>query len=198
MANKSTYRAKFARRRKEQTNYSKRLALVKSGKARLVVRKSNKHVLVQIVEFGRNGDRTVASAFSRELEAFGWNAGAKSVPAAYLTGLLCGKRAVEKGVNEAVPDIGLVTPVHGSAVFSALKGAIDSGLKIKAEESVFPSQERINGKHIAGLGEKIGKESLKGVPMMFEETKKRMLEGKPEGKIAARGNAMKAKKGSEA
>ncbi|MFA4907368.1 MAG: 50S ribosomal protein L18 [archaeon] len=175
MASKATYIVKFRRRLAERTNYAKRLALLKSGKPRLVVRKSNMHVLAQVIEFDRKGDKTIASAVSGELKKFGWKNGSHSIPAAYLTGLLCGKRAQAKGAKEAVFDLGLVTPVHGSRSFAALKGAIDSGLNVKADESAFPGNDRISGKHISLFGEKNGNDSLKGIIAAFEETKKRVL-----------------------
>jgi len=47
----------FARRRKGITNYRKRLALLKSGIPRAVVRFSNAKVSIQIIEFANEGER---------------------------------------------------------------------------------------------------------------------------------------------
>ena len=44
MAWKPTYNVSFRRRLEGKTNYQKRLALMKSGKAKLVVRKSNARI----------------------------------------------------------------------------------------------------------------------------------------------------------
>ena len=57
MANKKTYTVPFRRKREGKTNYKKRLGLLKSKSLRLVVRKSNKHILVQLV------DQTIFSMF---------------------------------------------------------------------------------------------------------------------------------------
>ncbi|MEM2602579.1 MAG: 50S ribosomal protein L18, partial [Candidatus Bathyarchaeia archaeon] len=100
------YRLAFRRRREGKTDYRRRKALLLSGLPRLVVRPTLKNIHVQIVEAGEGGDRTVASASSKELRKFDWKGGMGNVPAAYLTGLLAGKRAIAKGISRAVLDIG--------------------------------------------------------------------------------------------
>ncbi|NYZ76574.1 50S ribosomal protein L18 [Candidatus Micrarchaeota archaeon] len=152
-----TYTVPFRRRRQSLTNYAKRLALLKSMKPRMVVRKSNRNVLVHFVSYAENGDATVAVANSRELAKFGWHC-CGNTPTAYLTGLLAGRRAKEKGVAEFVPDIGLATPSKGAVVFAAIKGAIDAGLKTKYEEGMV-DEKRIRGEHVAKYAG-----SLKGKP----------------------------------
>ena len=152
-----TYIVPFKRRRQNLTNYAKRLALLKSMKPRMVVRKSNRSVLAHFVSYAENGDVTVAAASSRELAKFGWH-GSSNTPTAYLTGLLAGKRAKEKGVDEFVLDIGLATPSRGALAFAAVKGAIDAGLKTKYEEDMVDA-ERMRGEHIAKYAG-----SLKGKP----------------------------------
>jgi len=99
-------RLAFRRRREGKTNYRKRLALLKSGKPRVVVRKSNKNIRVQFALYDMNGDKIVASAIGTELKKYGWNYSLSNTPAAYLTGLLAGKRAIKKGLKEGVLDIG--------------------------------------------------------------------------------------------
>ncbi len=144
------YRVPWRRRREGKTNYYKRLKLIKSGKPRLVVRRTNKYIVVQVVEARIGGDKTIAAAHSRELVTkYGWLGGTANTSAAYLTGLLAGLRAREKGVSEAVLDIGLHEPVPGSRLFAALKGALDAGLKIPHGEGIIPSDDRIRGEHIA-------------------------------------------------
>ena len=54
----------FSRRRKGITNYRKRLALLKSGVPRAVVRFSNAKVSIQIIEFANEGDKVLATALS--------------------------------------------------------------------------------------------------------------------------------------
>src|SRR5207244_4114919 len=84
-----------------------RRALVRSGKPRAVVRLTNKYVIVQVSEADIRGDIVRASASSRELAKLGWKGGAGNLPAAYLTGVLAARRAVDRGVKEAVLARGL-------------------------------------------------------------------------------------------
>jgi len=151
------YTVPFKRRRKNLTNYVKRLGLLKSTKPRMVVRKSNRSILVQFINYSEGGDMTIASANSNELKKFGWQ-GRNNTPTAYLTALLAGVRAKGKGVAEFVLDIGLATPSKGALVFSAVKGAIDAGLKTKYEKEMLDAG-RIRGEHIAKYAG-----SLKGKP----------------------------------
>ena len=135
----------YKRRREGKTDYAKRLEMLKSRKPRLVVRKSNKRVLVQLVVFNEKGDETIACANSSDLKKFGFEGKCNS-PSAYLTGFLAGKRALKKGLKEFIADIGLNTPSKGSVGFSAIKGALDSGLKGTMGE--VANLNRIEGKHL--------------------------------------------------
>ena len=149
MATGANYRVKLRRIREKKTNYKKRIALLKSGKPRLVVRVFNNLIIVQLAEFGEKGDRIVVQANSLELKKLGWRGHTGNTPAGYLVGLLLAKRAVERGYREAVLDIGYHTPVHGSTVFAVLKGALDGGMEIPHSEDALPSEDRIRGEHIA-------------------------------------------------
>lgn len=149
MAHGPTYRVPFRRRREGKTNYRKRLALLKSGKPRMVVRKTLRRIIVQFIEFDPKGDRVIACADSKDLVKYGWKGSAKNTPAAYLVGYLAAKRALSKGITEAVLDIGLHRPTRGSRVFAALKGALDAGIAIPHGDDIFPSEERIRGEHIS-------------------------------------------------
>ena len=62
----------FSRRRKGITNYRKRLALLKSGIPRAVVRFSNAKITVQIIDFAKEGDKFLASASSTDVARAGW------------------------------------------------------------------------------------------------------------------------------
>ena len=141
------YVVHFKRRREGKTNYNKRLGLLKSGIPRLVVRKTNRYLLVQVVSWNEKGDETVASVSSKALGQFGFQ-GKCNTPSAYLTGLLCGARAKAKGINEIILDAGLQTPSKGSVIFAALKGAVDAGLKSGFSEEILPSADRLQGKHL--------------------------------------------------
>jgi len=149
MAKGPRYAVKFLRRRAGATNYKKRIKILQSNLPRLIVRKSDKYVVVQVSEFTSKGDKILLVAHSSELKKLGWKFGTKSIPAAYLTGLLAAKKAKAKGVQQAVLDIGLHTATKGAKVFAALKGAIDGGLNVAHGSDMIPSEDRISGKHIA-------------------------------------------------
>ncbi len=159
MATGPRYRVPFRRRREGKTNYYKRRELIKADAPRLVARKTLKHNIAQIIDFAPAGDVTLASAHSKELETrYGWKAYTGNVPAAYLTGLLCGYRALERGIEKAVLDIGLHVPRRGSRVFAVLKGAVDAGLEVPHDPSVFPPEDRIRGEHVANLASALKEE----------------------------------------
>ncbi len=148
-----TYRVPFRRRREGKTDYRRRLKLLQSGKHRVVVRRSNRYIRMQLVSPSKTGDNTLVAAISSELTTYGYDGGKCNCPAAYLTGLLFGKRAREAGIDEGVLDIGLHTPTHGSNIYAALKGALDSGLTIPHDPAVIPSEDRLSGKNSATLSQ---------------------------------------------
>jgi len=165
MAKGPRYRLPFRRRREGKTNYRIRRALVISGKPRLVVRGSLNHFMAQIVKAKPQGDEVVVSAHTRELiRIYGWKAHCGNLPSAYLIGFLCGLKALAKGVKEAILDIGLHEPVKGARIFAALKGAVDAGMSIPHSEEKLPSDERIQGVHIAEYAQ-----TLKTVPEEYEK-----------------------------
>jgi len=141
------YRIQFRRRREGKTDYRKRLKLLSSGKPRLVLRRSLRYITAQIVSYDPKGDKTLLAVNSAVLKKLGWNHSCKNTQAAYLTGLLIGRKALEKGVKEAVLDLGLYPSVRGSRFYAAVKGALEAGLRIPCSEDVLPSEERILGKY---------------------------------------------------
>ena len=149
MATRKRYNVRFRRRRIGKTNYKKRLALAKSDLPKLVVRRSNKYLTAQIVNYTEGGDKTVAQFNSRSLKAKGWKHSCSNVPAAYLAGLEIAKLASKSKVKEAIFDMGSYTPTKGCRIYAVLKGAVDGGLTIPHSEKAFPSEERINGEHIS-------------------------------------------------
>jgi large subunit ribosomal protein L18 len=159
---KNSYLMPLKRRAKKKTNYKKRLGLLKSESTRLVIRKSLSNIFVQFVNFDPKGDQTVACALSTELKKIGWDK-TGNVPAAYLTGLLAGKKAREKKIDSAILDLGLQTSTKGSRIYAALKGVIDSGINVPHSEDILPSEDRIKGKHIS-------EETVK----KFEDVKKKI------------------------
>ena len=148
MAKKVTYRVKRRRRRDGKTNYRKRLYLLKSKKHRFIVRVSGRKIIAQVVRYQSKGDQTVVNTSSLELKKYGWDGATGNACSAYLTGLLCGKKALEKGVNEGILDIGLQTPIKGSNIFATLKGFVDTGIKIPHNKKALPLENRVFGEEI--------------------------------------------------
>jgi large subunit ribosomal protein L18 len=149
MAEGPSYRVPFRRRREGKTDYESRRALVLSRLPRLIVRRTLKHTIVQVIAAKTSGDVVIASAHSRELmKIFGWRGSCKNMPAAYLTGLLCGCRAITHDTKKAVLDIGLQRPSRGSRVFAVLKGALDAGILVPHDEKILPDEKRISGNHV--------------------------------------------------
>jgi len=156
MARSSRYRVPLRRRREGKTDYQARKALVLSGKPRLVTRNSLKNFTAQIVVAKPYGDEVLAAAHSRELKKkYGWKAPTGNVPAAYLTGFLCGLKAKNKGVKEAILDVGLIAPTKGSMFFAALSGVLDAGVNVPHDEEKIV-KERAKGEHIAEYGKSLG------------------------------------------
>ncbi|MFQ5976125.1 MAG: 50S ribosomal protein L18 [Candidatus Hydrothermarchaeales archaeon] len=155
MATGPRYRVPFRRKREGKTDYRKRPKLVMSRKPRLVVRKSLKHAIVQLIEYHPKGDITIVSAHSKELESFGWKGNTSNLKAFYLTGLICGKKAVDKKYKEAVFDSGLSSLIKKSNIFAALKGSLDAGMKIPYGSDVLPEDDRIKGTDVEKIIKKI-------------------------------------------
>jgi len=149
MANSSNYRVQLRRRREGKTDYQARKALVTSRKPRLVTRPANRNITVQILIAKLHGDEVLAAANSRELiKSYGWQAATGNVPAAYLTGYLCGLKGKAKGIKEAILDIGLIAPTKGAKIFAALNGVLEAGIEVPhSEEKIV--KERMKGEHIA-------------------------------------------------
>jgi large subunit ribosomal protein L18 len=134
------------RLREEKTNYRKRKHLLMGRRDFITVQISNQNTLVQIHKPEMEGDKVLASAHSRSLLNKGWKGSRKSIPAAYLTGYLAGKKALTKGTKGAVLYSG--TRKYTQRMAAALKGVIDAGLEVPADGETFPDEERLGGKHL--------------------------------------------------
>ncbi|MFQ6094986.1 MAG: 50S ribosomal protein L18 [Candidatus Bathyarchaeia archaeon] len=168
MARGPRYSVPFRRRREGKTNYGLRRRLIISRRPRLVVRGSLKHVTVQLVSAEIVGDKVITSAHSKELARdYSWKGDCGNIPAAYLTGLLCGYRAASKGVKQAVLDIDMHSPSKGSRVFGALKGFIDAGIEVPHDEEILPDEQRIEGRHIADYAARIASSDKELYSRMF-------------------------------
>jgi len=156
MAEGPNYRVSFRRRRKGKTDYKARRALVLSRLPRLVIRGTLKNMIVQVIQAKTVGDVVIASAHSKELEKnYGWKGNNGNISAAYLTGLLCGQRAIAAGVKKSVLDLGLQFPSKGAKIFASLKGFVDAGVSVPYAKDVLPNEKRIRGEHVAAYASKL-------------------------------------------
>jgi large subunit ribosomal protein L5e len=170
----SRFQVKYRRRREGKTDYYARKRLVAQAKNkynapkyRLVVRFTNKDIIVQVVYAKLQGDFVFVQAHSREMPKYGLEHGLTNWSAAYATGLLCARRALVKlgldqkyqGVTEpdgtlvmtekldeedaprpfkCFLDVGLKRTSTGNRVFGAMKGASDGGIFVPHSENRFP------------------------------------------------------------
>ena len=148
MATGPRYKVPFRRRREGRTDYHLRYKLILSKKPRLVVRKSNGNTTLQLVVAEMTGDKTLLTVTSKGLKEYGYTLSTGNLPAAYLTGLLFGKKMLVLGASEAIADIGLHASTKGARVYAAIKGVVDAGVTIPHSPEIFPEDERIRGEHI--------------------------------------------------
>jgi large subunit ribosomal protein L5e len=174
----SRYQTKYKRRREGKTDYYARKRLITQAKNkynapkyRLVVRFTNKDIVMQIVSSEISGDKVLVAAYAHELKAYGISHGLTNWSAAYATGLLIARRVLTKlgldkdfvGVEEAdgeftlteaaetddgerrpfkaFLDVGLARTSTGARVFGALKGASDGGIFVPHSEKRFPGYD---------------------------------------------------------
>ena len=104
---------------------------------------------MQFIEYYPEGDKILVTAISNELiKNYKWKYSTATIPAAYLTGLLAGKKANDKGIKECILDIGRYRPTTGNKLFAALKGVMDAGVDCPHDGTKIPSEDRILGKHL--------------------------------------------------
>ena len=132
--------------RNEKTNYKKRKIMLMSKRDFITINVTNENTQVQILKPEITGDKVIASAHSRFLLKDGWKGSRKNIPAAYLTGYFAGKKALSKGVDNAIVYSG--TRKYTQRMAAGVKGIIDAGIKVPSSEEAFPSEERINGEHL--------------------------------------------------
>lgn len=129
-----------------KTNYLKRKRLLEGGKPRIVIRKTNKYIMVQYIESKVAQDKVKYTVNSRDLLKEGWpkekQGSLKSLSASYLTGILFGNKIVKE--KPAILDTGLIKSTKGSRVYAVLKGIVDSGFKINHDPEILPKEDRIN------------------------------------------------------
>jgi len=168
MATGPRYKVPFRRRREGRTDYHFRYKLILSRKPRLVIRKGNKNITLQLIVAEPAGDRTLLTVNSQELKKFGYDQNTGNVPASYLAGLLFGKRMKAMGEGEAILDMGIHANTKGNRIYSALKGVVDAGVDVPHSPEIFPDDERIRGENI---------EAYRGVEFVaqFEAAREKIL-----------------------
>jgi large subunit ribosomal protein L18 len=145
--NTMTYNPTLKRNRQLKTNYRKRAALLLSRRHFIVAKVSDQNVFCQFLKPTLKGDIVISSAHSRELRKYGWKGSTNSLPACYLTGFLLGKKSLAKGSDNAILYTGRDS--FTSRVAACLKGIVAAGVNVPVSEDNLPSDDRINGKHIA-------------------------------------------------
>ena len=174
----SRFQTKFKRRILGKTDYKARKALIiqdrnkyATPKYRLVVRRTNKRIICQLIYATIKGDRVKCEAQSTELANYGLKAGLTNYPAAYCTGLLLARRLLKEhgldqahvGVAEAdgeeyhiesedlerrpfkaLLDVGLIRTTTGNRSFGAMKGAVDGGIYVPHSTKRFPGAKGDN------------------------------------------------------
>ena len=190
-----TYVHTLKRIREDKTNYRKRSAILIGRHMFVTVKISDQNVAGQVLKPTPTGDIVIASAHSRELADHGWKGAFNNLPACYLTGVLLGKKGLQKEVKAAVLYIG--KNHFTSRVAACMKGIVDAGISMPVSKESLPDDDRISGHHIAEYSHALKedekdynsrfsailKNGLKpeDYPSHFEEIKNRIL-GKPAGK----------------
>jgi large subunit ribosomal protein L18 len=192
-AKNARYNVPFRRRREYRTDYKLRRSLLLSNKPIFTVRRSNRYIYVSISIPQIGGDKTLLTVSSQVLaKKYGW-VNLKNIPAAYLTGLIAGIKALKNDINEAVINLGPAWSKRASIPFAAAMGAIEAGLNIPLGEEAYIDESRIKGEHIsayASLLKKNNPERYRSlfsrylnsdidpekIPSLFIETKKKILE----------------------
>ncbi len=158
-----------------KTNYTKRRRLLEGRKPRIVVRKTNRYIIIQLVESKFAQDKIEYSVTSKKLTDYGWpekNIGSlKSLGAAYLTGLLFGLKLKNLNLKDApnIIDTGLIRNTKGSKIYAALKGIIDSGIEISCDPEVIPDAKRIENENISDFFSKVKENITKNMGAIKNE-----------------------------
>jgi len=190
------YTSTFRRIRERKTNYRKREKLLIGKKDFVTVNVSDQNVSAQLIRPNLLGDTVMASVHSNELLSYGWKGSRKNMPSCYLVGLLLGKKCIQKKITKAILYIG--KRHFTTKIAACLKGLSEAGLEMPFSENIIPSEERIQGNHIAEYAKKLktndalyrsrfssnlgsGLEPEK-YPIHFSEVKDRIVNGKIEKK----------------
>ena len=147
------YTSTFRRIRERKTNYRKREKLLIGKKDFVTVNVSDQNVSAQLIRPELLGDKVMASVHSNELLSYGWKGSRKNIPSCYLIGLLLGKKCIQKKITRAILYIG--KRHFTTKIAACLKGMSEAGLEMPFSEEILPTEERIQGNHIAEYAKKI-------------------------------------------
>ena len=147
------YTSTFRRIRERKTNYRKREKLLVGKKDFVTVNVSDQNISAQLIRPDLLGDKVMASVHSNELLSYGWKGSRKNIPSCYLVGLLLGKKCLQKKISSAILYIG--KRHFTTKIAACLKGLSEAGLKLPFSESILPSEDRIQGTHIADYAKKL-------------------------------------------
>jgi large subunit ribosomal protein L18 len=144
--------------RTHKTNYRKREALLISKQDFVTIKITNQNLIAQVLKPEIWRDRVKVSTHSRELRRYGWKGSLNSLPACFLVGTLLGRKALEKGVKNAVLYVG--NKPFTSRVAACATGIVHAGVNIPISSESFPSEHRLNGQHIADYAAKLREENI--------------------------------------
>jgi large subunit ribosomal protein L18 len=147
------YTSTFRRIREGKTNYRKREKLLIGKQDFVTVNVSDENVSAQLIRPDLLGDKVMASVHSNELLSYGWKGSRKNVPSCYLVGLLLGKKCLQKEITRAILYIG--KRHFTTKIAACLKGLSEAGLEMPFSENIIPSEQRIQGNHIAEYAKKL-------------------------------------------
>lgn len=134
------------RRLESKTDYLARKQLLHSEKPRIVIRRTNRYLVAQIVRSSLAQDTVVMGVSSADLLDQGWPASLagslKSLPAAYLTGLLLAHKA-KGSVKEAILDIGMQRNAKAGRLYAVLAGIVAGGITVPHAKDSLPDEKRL-------------------------------------------------------
>ena len=201
------YTSTLRRIRERKTNYRKREKLLIGKKDFVTVNVSDQNVSAQLIRPDLLGDKVMASVHSNELLSYGWKGSRKNIPSCYLVGLLLGKKCLQKKITSAILYIG--KRHFTTKIAACLKGLSEAGLEMPFSKDIIPSEERIQGNHIAEYAKKIKTNDYlyksrfssnlglgldpEKYPSHFSEVKDRIVNDKSEKKSDKSSKATKSK-----
>src|SRR6188474_737248 len=147
------YTSTFRRIRERKTNYRKREKLLVGKKDFVTVNVSDQNISAQLIRPELLGDKVMASVHSNELLSYGWKGSRKNIPSCYLVGLLLGKKCLQKKISSAILYIG--KRHFTTKIAACLKGLSEAGLEMPFSKNILPSEDRIQGNHIADYAKKL-------------------------------------------